>query len=270
MTSKLEDRVTAAVDVPSVGDLEFYRMVTVEGASTHTVARMTGQPQAQVCEGVERVLAWMAAVLPLAAKEMPEDTRLKMAEQVAVMRLDSLYGEALAAWRSSQSSETFAKQRRISLTGELVLTENAKREHGNVRYLAAATVICLKMAKLPASLIPLASMKHSPELTAADLEAAAEMKAAAASSPPVRDCSADSDQPEQEADVAAVASDATIDSIIGCDVSKAPDSAVGEPTLTVFTPVQTRSEPAAGGQRPPGATSKNVHLERPAKLLASG
>ena len=271
MTSELEDRVAAAVQVPNVGDLEFYRMVTVEGASTHTVAKMTGQPQALVCEGVERVLAWMAAVLPLAAKDMPEDTRLKMAEQVAVMRLDSLYGEALAAWRLSQSSESFAKQRRVTLAGELVQTESAKREHGNVRYLAAATFICLKMAKLPASLIPLASMKHSPELTAADLQAAAEAKAAAASPPPDRDCSAVSGQEEQELDQAAATDEATCDLASTSDDAETRESAASEPALTVFTPVQTqKTEPANGGQRHPGTPPKSVVSDRPAKLLASG
>src|SRR5688500_3761543 len=127
------------------------------------------------------------------------------------------------------------------------------------------------MAKVPASLIPLASMKHSPELTAADLQAAAEAKAAAASTPPDRDCSTISCQEEQQAEVGVGSHDSTVEQNSTCVDFEMTESVASEPTLTVFTPVQTqKTEPAAGGHRSPGTPPKDAQFQRPERLLASG
>src|SRR5687768_14185974 len=126
---------TEVVKVPAERDLEVYRLVAVEGRSTHAVADLFRISQTRVCQLIERVLGWMAEVLPKAAEGLPEESRLQLAQQISIARLDYLYGEAVAAWKASQQGDTWSSQQRRTPTGGMVEVQTVRREQGNIRYL---------------------------------------------------------------------------------------------------------------------------------------
>lgn len=201
---------------------EVFRQVTIEGRSTHTVAALFGLPQSQITQVVEDAVLWIRQELPTVSEGMSEPEQQAVAQQLAVARLDYLYNEAMKAWRESKTDTSYLRQNRRNSSGCMAEVESVRREQGNIRYLAAATQILGKMARLPASFFPVAGLQHSPERFA----------------PPDGDCSPETvEQPASEP--MAVAEEAATDvAETTCNAAAEVDSAAAEPQLSVFAPVQ--------------------------------
>ena len=124
--------MTATRLPPSWRDFEVYRTVIVGGKSTREAAEECRLSQTRVCQIVERMRAWQAEVLPTECP-LPEEGLLRLSQNIACERIDSLYGEA-AAWRRSQGETT---QTRTSGYGDEFVT--TKLSCGDPKYLLAAS-----------------------------------------------------------------------------------------------------------------------------------
>ncbi|HZN36761.1 MAG TPA: hypothetical protein VFB80_23185 [Pirellulaceae bacterium] len=127
---------------PSWRDFEVFRAVIVGGKSTREAAELFRLSQTRICQIVERTKAWQAEVLP-AECPLPEEGRLRLSQNIAVERIDSLYCEVMGAWRKSQGE---VKQTRTSRYGDEVTT--VKTSCGDSKYLLAAMRLVTASAEI--------------------------------------------------------------------------------------------------------------------------
>ena len=195
VASTLEGKAAEALagKVPGERDWEAYRRVVVEREPTRQVAKELGISQTRVCQVVEHVVQFLAAELPDAADKLAEGRRIAVAKQIAASRMEHLYDELFQAWKTSQREEVLI--RRTSLEdGTPKIVESARRDQGNVRYIAAATRVLQQLAKLPSPWLTTgvtagAEQEKSPE----PVESLEPAESPESQCPPVRDCSPEMD-----------------------------------------------------------------------------
>lgn len=239
------------IRTPSERDLEIYRLTTAQGLTTRAIAEQMGISQTRVRQVNEQVLKWMGDVLPEGAAEMPEATRLLVAQQITTSRLDYLYGEAIAAWRASQVGESMVHQVREGFNGRSEV-HTYRREQGNPRYLAAAMNISVKLGKLPAA-----------------LPMAASQVAASPEHPLVGDCSNEPVEQGAESQRSTELINKTSVSANTCDNRLNKENVLSERLLNIFGPAQTAIQ-ADREIAPAAAQPMRNEREQGAKRLASG
>ena len=126
---------------PSGRDFEVYHTVIVGGKSTREAAEQFRLSQTRICQIVERMRAWQAEVLP-AECPLPEEGCLRLAQNIAVERINHLYCEVMTAWRKSQGPLT---QTRVSAYNEATTT---KSSFGDPKYV----LVAMRLSKAAAEL----------------------------------------------------------------------------------------------------------------------
>lgn len=164
---------------PSGRDLEVYRRLHVEGCSTREVALSMQVSQTRVCQIAEKVGQYLTTVAP-AKDDQQRDKQLAVAEQVAALRVDFLYGAALQSWRKSQGTQTTTRKLASAMKAP-VTVKTTRNSPGDSRYLLLAARLAMMAAKLPAACL---------ELLVGEGEEEADDESAVAAPSPNGDCSA--------------------------------------------------------------------------------
>jgi hypothetical protein len=128
------DSQSPAVQLPpSERDLQVFEEIAADGLSTREVAARHRLSQTRIMQIRRKVALWMAA-MP-AEPEMTPLQQIRLAREVATMRTDKLYGEAMRAWTASQQPQAECRGTPGSET------RTVRSRHGDPRYLAMATRI---------------------------------------------------------------------------------------------------------------------------------
>ena len=138
---------------PSGRDFEIYRRLHVEGCSTRAAALAAGLSQTRVCQIVENVGNYLTTVAPV-KENQPREQQLAVAEQVASLRVDFLYGATLQSWRESQGTQTTTREL-ISAMKAPVTVKTTRNSPGDSRYLLLAARLAMMAARLPAACLEL-------------------------------------------------------------------------------------------------------------------
>jgi hypothetical protein len=101
--------------VPSERDADVYRLIVIAGLSTREVARQAKVSQTRVRQIVQRVMQWLAEVLPAEAEELSPDAALTVARHIAAERLELLYQHALHCWRESTHTKYASLAARLAV-----------------------------------------------------------------------------------------------------------------------------------------------------------
>jgi hypothetical protein len=123
---------------PSERDFEVYGLITVEGESTRTAARMMGISQTRVIQIRDQVAEWMASEVPHLAKATPAQ-RLAVGARIAHDRFDYLYAQAMQAWRDSKDLPAH-----IHDSQQHCSSRPARGSFGDPRYVMLAARIAMK------------------------------------------------------------------------------------------------------------------------------
>jgi hypothetical protein len=129
----LESQSNSVQLPPSERDFQVFEEIAADGLSTREVAARHRVSQTRVMQIHRKVALWMAT-MP-AVPELTPVQQIRMATEVAVMRTDKLYGEAMRAWTASQQSQAECR----GTPGSEMRT--LKSRHGDPRYLAMAARI---------------------------------------------------------------------------------------------------------------------------------
>ena len=140
--------------------------------------------QSRVCQIAEKVGQYLTSVAPT-KDDQQRDKQLAVAEQVAALRVDFLYGAAVRGWRDSQGTQTTTREL-ISATKTAVTVKTTRNSPGDSRYLLLAARLAMMAARLPAACLELLVGRNGDE---SDLEGDDECETAAVYSP-IGDCSA--------------------------------------------------------------------------------
>ena len=214
---------------PSGRDFDVFSAVIVGGQTTRQAAAQFKVSQTRICQIARRVQAWQAEVVP-ADGGLPEERRLCLAKQVAAARLDHLYGEMMAAWRSSQGE---TKKIRSARYGDEVTTTTISC--GDPKYLLAA----MRLAKAQSELGAWGGLSYFAPVEEEETESG-RTEARPAADHPARDCS---QKPVREPAPAPATTEAEAPTAkpvnSSCDLS--PEQRAARRQL--FEPVQTAAAP---------------------------
>ena len=134
---------------PSVRDFEIYQCAALQGHSTRDTAFRFGLSQTRVRQVLARVVEFLVQAVPGELPERSKEQRLYVAEQLARMHLEHLYGQALAMWEHSKSE-----------------TRENPAALGKICYLSVAARIVSVMAKVPVHELP--QFRTDPDETQAE------------------------------------------------------------------------------------------------------
>ena len=130
--------VTLSTKMPPTGrDFEVYSAVRVQERTTREVAAEFKISQTRVCQIVERVALFMLEAVP-EATEQNHAKRVQLAEQVAAMRVQHLYGTAVRDYEASKGKPVI---REINAEGKPKKTiTTTKVDVGDVKLLDRAVI----------------------------------------------------------------------------------------------------------------------------------
>jgi hypothetical protein len=130
---QLESQSPAVQLPPSERDLQVFEEIAADGLSTRQVAARHRVSQTRVMQIHRKVALWMATIP--AVPELTPVQQVRVAMEVAEMRTDKLYGEAMRAWTASQQPQAECR----GTPGSEMRT--LKGRYGDPRYLAMAARI---------------------------------------------------------------------------------------------------------------------------------
>jgi hypothetical protein len=212
---------------PTPRDWLLYRAVAIDGLGTHAAAAQYQTTTVGAWQARRTVEAWLAA--SERRPFTPEQER-RLAEDLAVERLEYLYGQAMEAWR--QSDENRFSTRTLA-SGDTITTERRSK----VTFLSAAARIAIAIGQFRLRCQVIASRMKQPQQ--ADTEP----------NPPVRDCSPSAAIP---AAAAVSASDSIVATDCHSETSDDDASRGDEPAASAedeFGPVQPDGQ-GGGGELP--------------------
>jgi hypothetical protein len=162
---------------PSERDFLVFQAVACDGRSTRQAAEQFDISQTRVMQIRRHVAEWIAREVPEGMDLSPQE-RLRLAVHIANGRIDSLYSEAVEAWRESKAPVTSIRR---GPSCEFHITRNS---HGDPRYLLAASrLIDRQFALVGAAERLLAQAQPQSEGVSAAPQAVVPMI------PPIEDCS---------------------------------------------------------------------------------
>jgi hypothetical protein len=174
---------------PGERDFLLFEALACEGLSTRQAAERFDISQTRVMQIRKSVAEWIARSVPEGLDLAPRE-RLRLAAYIANGRVDSLYCEAMQAWRESKAPATST---RSGQSGELHITRSS---HGDPRYLLAASRLIdrqMSLAVAAARVLAEAERIGEPQCDG-ESPSAPPQEAQQPIAPPVRDCSPNSPQ----------------------------------------------------------------------------
>jgi hypothetical protein len=99
---------------PTARDFLIYERVIIEGAATRAAAGEFGLSQTRIRQIVCRVVEWFSTTLP-EDTDLDDDARLRYGLHLAADRLENLYRDAMADWRSTRQPKFANLASRLAL-----------------------------------------------------------------------------------------------------------------------------------------------------------
>lgn len=172
---------------PTARHFDVYEFVAVLGHSTRQAAEKFQLSQTRVCQLVHKVVTFMAEVMPGMLEAVPEPQRLALSKNVAALRLEHLYQQSLAAWKTS-GGESW--RTRAPLTPTATPVKTTWKDCGKTGYLTAALKISQAAMELALPL-PIGALAADESESPAEPQTweLDDERAGALSPPPNGDCS---------------------------------------------------------------------------------
>jgi hypothetical protein len=140
---------------PSERDFQVFEEIAADGLSTREVAAKHHLSQTRIMQIHRKVALWMAT-MPT-EPQMTSVEQIRVATEVAVMRIDKLYSEAMRAWTASQQPQAECR----GIPGSEMRTLTSR--YGDPRYLAMAARMAerqLQAAVIGSKAIAAVEAKH--------------------------------------------------------------------------------------------------------------
>jgi hypothetical protein len=170
---------------PGERDFLLFEALACEGLSTRQAAERFDISQTRVMQIRRHVAEWIARSVPEGLELTPRE-RLRLAAYIANGRVDSLYSEAMQAWRDSKAPATSVRN---GQSGEYHITRSS---YGDPRYLLAASRLIERQMSLAGAAVRwFAQIEPSAPAQGAEQPMV----------PPIRDCSPETTEPTDAATV---------------------------------------------------------------------